>query len=352
LIHPVLSRRSNLAVYLLVWLPVALLLAAIPLLSWSKTEALSFGFILAFLAAGLCLSSYYVTRAVNLNNRPPLTVAATWGIASLFVSGLWCASAWLLSKLLESFFGLTRLPTLMRGAAPYLAVFGVLLYLASLAFYSILQVHERLGEMERQGAQLRLLAQEAELKALRAQLNPHFLFNSLNSISALTSLDAAKAREMCVLLSDFLRKSLGLGERREVRLAEELELARAYLAIEQIRFGSRLQVLWEIQAGLDDALVPPLLFQPLVENAIKHGISQVSEGGTIRVSVQANDQSIEAIFENPADEDARPRQGLGMGLRQVRQRLLGRFPRAYFDAESQNGKHRVRLRFPFETELS
>jgi LytS/YehU family sensor histidine kinase len=210
---------------------------------------------------------------------------------------------------------------------------------------------ERAIEAERKGAELQLLAQESELKALRAQLNPHFLFNSLNSLSALTAVDPARAREMCVLLSDFLRRSLGLGERRLVALREELDLARAYLAIEQIRFGARLQVEWRIDPATESALLPTLLLQPLVENAIKHGIAALPEGGTLALDAELAEGHVIFRVTNPMDADVPTPLGLGLGLRQVRQRLLGRFGnRARFEAGVQDGVHRVTLVFPLEIE--
>ena len=195
--------------------------------------------------------------------------------------------------------------------------------------------------------ELRILAQDAELRALRAQLNPHFLFNSLNSISALTTLDPARARTMCILLSDFLRGSLKLGEQRMVPLAEEVDLLKAYLAIEQIRFGARLQVAWEIEPEVLGEWIPALLLQPLVENAIKHGIAGLTEGGVVRVCARAEGGTLEIKVENPVDPDMPPAQGLGLGLRQVRSRLQLRFgTRMGFESELLDGVHRVRMMFP------
>jgi LytS/YehU family sensor histidine kinase len=234
---------------------------------------------------------------------------------------------------------------------PVLTGLGILLYMAAVALSYLLLALDRALEAERKGAELQLLAQESELKALRAQLNPHFLFNSLNSLSALTAVDPARAREMCVLLSDFLRRSLGLGERRLVALREELDLARAYLAIEQIRFGARLRVDWQIAPAAEPALLPTLLLQPLVENAIKHGIAALPEGGTLTVAADVVEGHVILKVENPLDTDVPTPQGLGLGLRQVRQRLLGRFGNlARFEAGVQDGVHRVTLVFPLETE--
>src|SRR5260370_2632838 len=118
------------------------------------------------------------------------------------------------------------------------------------------------------GREAELLAREAELKALKAQIDPHFLFNSLHSISALTAVDAGRARDMCIRLSDFLRNSLRLGERTTIPFSEELALARTYLEVEQVRFGQRLRVAQDIEEAYCDCDVPPLLLQPLVENSI------------------------------------------------------------------------------------
>lgn len=162
---------------------------------------------------------------------------------------LGAAGSWISAHLLAQLPGLSRLPGITEKALPFLWAFGVLLYLAYAAFYYLILAQDQAEEAEQARVRLQMLAQEAELKALRAQLNPHFLFNALNSISALTSVDAGRARDMCVKLSDFLRRSLGLGERASVTLAEELELSKGYLAIEQVRFGARLALDWQVEPG-------------------------------------------------------------------------------------------------------
>jgi LytS/YehU family sensor histidine kinase len=170
-----------------------------------------------------------------------------------------------------------------------------------------------------------ILARDAELKALKAQINPHFLFNSLNSISALTSIDAARAREMCILLADFLRMTLGLGEKAQVSLHEELELLQRFLAIEKVRFGERLQVDAHVEAQADGCLVPPLLLQPLVENAIIHGISTLPAGGTVRIAAECSGGQLRLSIENSVDPDAPLARKGGLGLANVRQRLEVRY---------------------------
>ncbi len=189
-----------------------------------------------------------------------------------------------------------------------------------------------------------LAAREAELRALSAQLNPHFLFNSLHSISALTAVDPAGARRMTILLGDFLRESLALGRAERIPLSKELALAHKYLDIERVRLGDRLQVSIDGDAA-GACLVPPLLLQPIVENAVKHGVAHVLDGGAVTVSASCTAARLNVIVENPADAE-RPtsRAGTGMGLENVRARL-----RALFGSEAsvrwseENGRWRVEV---------
>jgi hypothetical protein len=352
--HPLLASRARLGAYLLGWLPIVLLLAGIARSQgWSWIEAVALALPLCLLAAFLFLSAWFLCRALPLGRTVEGlgTHGMAWTLAALLMGGLWAGLAWLLAYLLAWIPGLGALPQRVGTALPVLTGLGILLYLASVALSYLLLAQDRALEAERRGAELQLLAQESELKALRAQLNPHFLFNSLNSLSALTAVDPARARQMCVLLSDFLRRSLGLGERRLVGLREELELARAYLAIEQIRFGARLKLDWAVDPAAEAALLPTLLLQPLVENAIKHGIAALPEGGTLALGAEVVEGHVVLKVDNPVDPDAPAPQGLGLGLRQVQQRLLGRFgSRARFEAGVRNGIHRVTLVFPLEVE--
>ena len=125
-----------------------------------------------------------------------------------------------------------------------------------------------------------MLAREAELRSLRTQIDPHFLFNTLHSISALTTADPPSARRMCVLLGDFLRDSLALGALDRITNDRELQLATRFLEIERVRFGDRLRIDANSSAN-GTWRVPPLLLQPLVENAVTHGVAHLIEGGVI-----------------------------------------------------------------------
>jgi LytS/YehU family sensor histidine kinase len=192
-----------------------------------------------------------------------------------------------------------------------------------------------------------VMAREAELKALKMQLAPHFLFNSLNSISALTGSSPKAAREMCLLLGSFLRKSLAFGAKLHVPLSEEISLVSDFLAIERVRFGPRLTLDFRVQEEAGACLLPPLLLQPLLENAVNHGIAQILEGGTITLEAKVNGSRLSIIISNPYDPDSQPRKSTGLGLQNVRGRLQTLFgTEARFEAEREEGLFRVRMTLP------
>jgi LytS/YehU family sensor histidine kinase len=218
---------------------------------------------------------------------------------------------------------------------------SILLYLLAIALHYVVLAVQSRREAE-------LLAREAELKALKAQINPHFLFNSLHSISALTSVDASRARDMCIRLSDFLRNSLRLGERTTIPFSEELALARTYLEVEQVRFGQRLRVAQDIEEGCGDCEVPPLLVQPLVENAIKHGIAMLVDGGEISMSGRCSADNLRFVIENPFDPEAPSTRRNGIGLANVRNRLEARYGNAArMEVQVEKDRYRVTLSLPF-----
>jgi LytS/YehU family sensor histidine kinase len=228
----------------------------------------------------------------------------------------------------------------LAPAIPQLVVVGLLLYLLSVALhYALLAV-----EASREAA---LQARDAELRALKSQINPHFLFICLISISALTSTDPGRARDMCVLLSDFLRNTLGLGERASIPWREELELARTYLEVEQVRFGARLQVEMQMDDACADCQVPPLVLQPLIENAIKHGIASMVDGGIVRLEGRIEDGHLAVRVENSFDPDAPSPHRHGLGLRNVRNRLETRFgDAAHLHVAAENNRFCAEMVFP------
>ena len=234
---------------------------------------------------------------------------------------------------------------------PVLFASGILLFLLALTVEYLLLAFEIAQEAERRQMQLEVLSRDAELRALRAQLNPHFLYNSLNSISALTTVDPAAARRMCVLLADFLRETLAISTRDRIPLADELALTDRFLGIEQVRFGQRLQIERHVDDGTSRCRVPPLLLQPLIENAVTHGIAGLLDGGVIRLDVARRHDRLSIAIENPRDADAPAPNRRGLGLDNVRQRLVAMFgPDARLETRTDPGRFRVELALPCFTD--
>jgi hypothetical protein len=330
--------------YSLIWVGIAAMITALLMLVRPRpiSHALVFAGPISLIYGSVCLSAWYVCRS------NPIGVAAPWRIvvsglgASVQAAAVWVGIGTLWGVMLSRA-GVGNRATILADAV-VLGIAGVVLYLESLAAHYFLQVFQAVGQARQRALSSQVEAREAELRALRAQINPHFLFNSLNSISALTGSDPEAARRMCQLLGDFLRTSLTLGGRDHVMLAEEIGLAERYLAIEQVRFGERLRVARELDPEALRCQVPPLLIQPLIENAVKHGVADRVDGGTILIRARRRDTLLEISVENPRDPEAPPRRGAGLGLDNVRRRLETLDPRnAHVDVIKEPERFEVQL---------
>jgi two-component system, LytTR family, sensor histidine kinase AlgZ len=350
---PILSQPRRLVLYLLAWVPLAALLAYLMDLAggMSARDAVALAFPLCLIYAFICLSAYYSCRATPLGRTTVPRFIITHASGALVASGIWIVVAKILSYSLSKTNAFAGIDANFPRQVPLLLGTGVLFYLLSVDLYYVLMAVEASREAEARALQASVLARDAELKALKAQVNPHFLFNSLNSISALTSSNPAKAREMCILLGDFLRKTLGLGEKSAIPLEEELSLVHSFLAVEKVRFGTRIQMEENIDKDAMSIPVPPLLLQPLVENAVVHGIAHLVEGGWVRLEVNASNGLLSVVVENLFDPDAPPRRKGGVGLANVRQRLSARYGhQASFEAKAEGDRFRVAMSLPVENE--
>lgn len=209
-----------------------------------------------------------------------------------------------------------------RGASPFWFINELMIYMGVVAAGIARDYVYRERARREEAAALEVQLSRARLDALQAQLNPHFLFNTLHAVSALVERDPAGVRRMIARLSELLRYTLDQSERAEVRLESELAFIRGYLEIMKIRFQGRLEVDWEIEPGVERALVPPLVLQPIVENAIKHGVSQVDGTGMIAISARRT-EDLFLVVRNSGGElpPESPEQPSGLGLKNTRERL-------------------------------
>lgn len=326
-----LWTRPGSALYLLAWLMLGLLLAGLIVAATGANAGASLLFALPltlFYGVASGFSAYYLCRAYPLAQRSLGAVLSVFLFSGFSAALLWCAagSAWA---------ALCRL-ALADGEAltpgrPFVALMlgiGMLLYWMTAVGHYLALEFDRARRAETRALESRLLAQDAELRMLRTQIDPHFLFNSLNSVSALTSIDPGRARDMCLLLAGFFRQTLGLEAHRKVSLREELALVERFLAIEAVRFGPRLAFEPSVGEDAQACLLPPMILQPLVENAVKHGIGALVEGGIIRLSAERAGSLLRIRVENDADfVDAGGTAGNGIGLVNVRQRLAAAYGR-------------------------
>ena len=321
--HPILVKKGRLFLYLAAWLPIAGLFGGLFVfvgrLNWGEAATLAAPMTLVY--SFLCLSAWYLCRAFPLEKTGTLKLFGLHALAGILTSSLWTLLGRGLAIALATIPAFAALEEHYRAQMPLLMGVGALVYILAIVANYLLCTMENSRDAERRSLELQILAREAELRALRAQINPHFLFNSLNSISALTTIDPSASRAMCQLLADFLRKSIDLGVRDRITLQEECALAFNFLSIEQVRLGPRLRVRKEIDEASQRCLVPPLLLQPLMENALRHGIAQLVEGGEIMIAAAKPGERLRLTVENPCDPDRVRGNGSGIGLANVRSRL-------------------------------
>lgn len=278
------------------------------------------------LVSNVLLAAACILISNNLRYYRPqkdgFTNLAAW---CLFLTGAWILiSRWVLYYLIPS----SDYNVFFENSIAIRCCFGFLI-IGWMAMVSALwYTHKDQRENEQRKTDTEKLAREAELNQLRQQLQPHFLFNSLNSIVALISIRPEEARKMIHQLADFLRGTLKKDDHQQVTLADELEHLALYLDIEKVRFGHRLHTSVYADESCSKLLLPSMLLQPLVENAIKFGLYDTTGPVTIAITAHCIDQHLMVSVKNPYDpRTAQPRQGTGFGLSGVKRRLYLLFSR-------------------------
>lgn len=353
--HPILGDRLRLRLHLTAWglagAILALLVRVLVGVPW--TEAFVFGIPMGLIAAPVSLSAWYLCKAMPLSRTSAWRIGATAFGAAVVTASLWAG----LGRLWWQLLGQTGFDVPAQTAAEPFALLtglGALGYLLAVTVHYVLQASQESVASERRALESQVAQREAELRALRAQIDPHFLFNSLNSIIGLMSGDVDRARTMCLRLAEFLRDSLTLGGAGKIPLSREVALVEQYLGVERVRFGSRLAVSINVTDAAGEVGVPPLILQPLVENAVRHGVATLLEGGEIQIDATITGPRLFVVISNPYDADTR-RRGTGLGLENVRRRLAATFGgNAALAAEAADGRYRVSVTIPvaIEQEIS
>jgi sensor histidine kinase YesM len=347
--HPILRNRDAFILYLLAWGALGLVMSSVlampDTVAWST--AIAFSIPMSLLYAFVTLSAWYVCRAFPLKTTSILLVLTSLILAALLSSALWIGLGFAWTSVISMFLQTSPQTPWYRESLPWLAGTGVVLFLLAAAVNYLFDAFEASRVAERSALELQVLARDAELKALRAQIEPHFLFNSLNSISALTAKNPALAREMTLRLADFFRLSMKYGALDFVTLEEELDIGRKFLEIEKVRFEGRLADHVSLEPAAGSCLIPPLVLQPLIENAVNHGIASLLKGGTIHINARCIGNSLVITIENPYDGPPGGKKKSGIGMENVRQRLQRLYGSdARLDVAAEPSSFAVTLQFP------
>lgn len=321
--NPFLTNRTYTFSYIAAWILAAGIHAAVLWLASGQelrvavSDSLVFNLLFAGIALGLWYSiRYYDFNKAGVSDRLlnhlliALIVLGVWlGLGYLAMNGIWPDSPGYHAFLIDSL--------------PWRGISGLFFYfLIILIYYLYINSEDRKARISKESS-LRLQVKEAEIERLKAQINPHFLFNSLNSVSSLIITQPEQAREMLVRLSGFLRYALESRHNNLTALSAELENIRYYLEIEKVRFGTRLQFDFHVPEECLTMSIPHMILQPLVENSIKHGVYESTE--PVKIDLKAScrpNGSLMVEISNDFDPEAPPRKGKGIGLINTKNRLF------------------------------
>lgn len=325
--HPIAGNRTSLVAYVSIWIILAIIqmLILISVFELEPVIALVDSLVVNLIHGVVGLAIWYPIRfnPVKSGNyfAPMVNIIATC-LLTIFI---WLGASFLiLSRIFasnETYLVFLDNSLVIRAISDTL-MFVILVLVFSLSAYN-LNLKEKINNENN----LRTLVREAELNMLKTQINPHFIFNSLNSLSLLTKKNPEKAREMIIKLSEFLRYSLRFGEKENITLNEELDSMEKYLDIEKIRFGEKLFYKKEVEQEALGYLIPNMILQPIFENAIKHGVYESIKPIQIELKVKIVDKSLHISISNEYDPDIIPEKGTGIGLKNIRDRLVLLFGR-------------------------
>lgn len=318
--HPLLRNYYGIPIYIGSWILFVLLLFFIGwyfdenTMYFSFVNAFSFSLPLLILAA--CV--WYIVRYISFDESGILGFFLHHLTAGAVVVGVWVSVAY---QIRIGFFDNDP-----RGINYFIPMhwqvfFAFCVYDYIILVYYLIIYYRNFQDKAVQESELKNLVKEAELNALKSQINPHFLFNSLNSVSSLTMSRPEQSREMLVKLSTFLRYSLGQDLKELNSLSNELSNVRLYLDIEKVRFGERLLLKFNSAADCENLKIPNLILQPIYENAIKYGVHESLEPVTIHTDCEFKNGVLKIRISNNFDPESIPPRGNGIGLRNIQERL-------------------------------
>jgi len=345
--HPILSFRYGIPIYLASWVFFA---ASLFIIGWYFDGRPAFNalvnatsFALPLLVLGACI--WFVVVYTSLENSGVAGFLLHHLTAGIIIVGLWVSLSY---QIRITFFDIYPQEGLNWIIPIHWQIFLALFtYDYIVMVYYLIIYYQNFKDKLTHESELKNLVKEAELNALKSQINPHFLFNSLNSVSSLTLSDPENSRDMVVKLSTFLRYSLDQDLKELNSLKNELDNIRLYLQIEKVRFGNRLQLDYNLSGACGNLKIPNLILQPLFENAIKYGVHESLEPVTIRTKCWEEVSRLKISITNNYDSDSVPSKGKGIGLSNIQERLRLIYGRAdLMKIVKGNDYFTVHLEFP------
>lgn len=321
MLNPISKNRNYLLSFLTVWVVIFVIQAFILYFFYDINGRVSVidSAIFNVLFAVIGFNLWYVIR-FNLRETPTaFDLVINHLIVAVVIIAIWISLAYF--TLIYIYSDGQPYLQFLNDSLPWRAVVGVFFYLLFILFYYVILYYEDLQDKLKIEGELQTLVKEAELNALKSQINPHFLFNSLNSISSLTITDPEKAQDMVIKLSDFLRYSLSHDKNEKATLREEFENLRRYLDIEKVRFGARLRFVSHIPEKCIKFGIPNMILQPLIENSIKHGVYNSTDEVLVELTCKEENGFVVIEISNDYDPDAVKKAGQGIGLTNIRKRL-------------------------------
>jgi hypothetical protein len=316
--HPFITNPRLTIFYGLFWFVASIVMVLVSVFAngidfqIASVEVFSFIIIYAFVGASI----WYVIKYTTLENNSAYRIIFAHLIAATIIVFIWMYLGVVIIKLLHP-----EAETWMKRGLVNRVFGGYMMYFIFVVFFYAVNYYQSFKEKVLNEGKLLSLVKEAELHALKSQINPHFLFNSLNSISSLTMSDPARAQEMVINLSQLMRYSLKHDQKEKVTFKQELENNKLYLQIEKVRFGSKLMPTFEIDNNCLKAEIPNMILQPLYENAIKYGVYEATEPVEIKTVCTCNEEFLQIIISNPYDANVISKKGEGIGLHNIRDRL-------------------------------
>jgi sensor histidine kinase YesM len=320
-LNPITKNVRYLGLYFSFWLIIASIQVAVLyfLLSIelipSTLDALVFNSSLAL----ICIAIWPLVNYSSLDRAYLVNTLITHFAGASVLIGIAVAVTW---KILQLIIDPNPIyDSFLQESILWRAALGAIFYLLIALNFYVLLYNEEFKTRSVNEADLKRSLKEAELNMLKSQLNPHFIFNSLNSISSLTLTKPEKAQEMVISLSEFLRYSINPNQDKLIPLRTELAAVERFMEIEKVRFGDRLQVEIDCSENCNNQLVPPLIIQPLVENAIKFGVHETIERGSISINCSNCESMLKVTVKNSFDAKGVPSVKTGIGLKNVANRL-------------------------------